>query len=296
MTVEYWRWPEAGGVSTGVDGSKAAIITAGVDIGAISSKAAIICDGELVAYSIMRTDADSKASAQKAMDEALRAAGLQIGDIRYIVSTGYGRANASFASKTATEIACHARGAQYMYGPTVRTVLDMGGQDTKAIKCDQYGKVVAFIMNDKCASGTGRGIETFADMVCVPIQDIGAISLEVDEEPEPVSSTCITYANSMALQLMRRAPKNKVLAAYCFSIAWRDYILLQRLAHQSGDGSVEKDLAITGGLAKNTGIVSRIERELGFKALPAEKGDPQIAGAVGAAILAAEMVTSAKSQ
>ena len=296
MAVEYWRWPEEEGISTGVDCKKTASITAGVDIGAVSSKAAIMCDGELAAYSIIRTGADSKASAQKAMDKALKAAGLEIGDIRYIVSTGYGRANASFAKKTVTEIACHARGAPYMYGPTVRTILDMGGQDTKAIKSDQYGKVLAFIMNDKCASGTGRGIETFADMVCVPIQDIGQMSLEVDEEPEPVSSTCVTYANSMAIQLMRRAPKNKVLAAYCFSIAWRDYILLQRLANQSGDGSVEKDLAITGGMAKNTGVVSRIERELGFKALPAKKGDPQIAGAVGAAILAAEMVTSGKSR
>ncbi len=291
MTIEHWRWPEEEGVSTGVDCKKAAIIAAGVDIGAISSKAAIMCDGELAAYSIVRTDADSKASAQKVMDKALKAAGLQIGDIRYTVSTGYGRSNVSFANKTVTEIACHARGAQYMYGPTVRTVLDIGGQDTKAIKCDQYGKVTAYIMNDKCASGTGRGIETFADMVCVPIQDIGQISLEVDEEPEPVSSTCVTYANSMAVQLMRRAPRNKVLAAYCFSIAWRDYILLQRLANQSGDGSVEKDLAITGGVAKNTGVVSRIERELGLKALPAKKGDPQIAGAVGAAILATEMAT-----
>ena len=295
MTVEYWEWPEEEGVSTGVDCKKAAVIAAGVDIGAVSSKAAIMCDGELAAYSIIRTDADSKASAQKALDKALKAAGLQIGDVKQIVSTGYGRSNASFANKTVTEIACHARGAHYMYGPTVRTVLDIGGQDTKAIKCDQYGEVVNFIMNDKCASGTGRGIETFADMVAVPIQEIGQISLEVDEEPEPVSSTCVTYANSMAAQLMRRAPKNKVLAAYCFSIAWRDYILLQRLANQSGDGTVEQDLAITGGVAKNTGIASRIERELGLEALPVQKGDPQIAGAVGAAILATEMVSSGGS-
>jgi benzoyl-CoA reductase subunit A len=152
--------------------------------------------------------------------------------------------------------------------------------------------VVSFIMNDKCASGTGRGIETFADMVSVPVQEIGQLSLEVDEEPEPVSSTCVTYANSMAAQLMRKEPKNRVLASYCFSIAWRDYILLQRLANQSGNGTVEEDLAITGGVAKNSGVASRVEREIGMKALPVKKGDPQIAGAVGAAILATEMVTS----
>ena len=295
MTVEYWRWPEEDGVSTGVDCKNASVITAGVDIGAISSKAAIMCDDELAAYSIIRTGADSKASSQKVLDKALKAAGLDIGDVNKIVSTGYGRANVSLADKTVTDVACHVRGAHYLYGPTVRTVLDIGGQDTKAIRSDQYGKVISFIMNDKCATGTGRGIETFADMVCVPIQDMGQISLEVDEEPEPVSSTCITYANSMAAQLMRRAPQNRVLAAYCFSIAWRDYILLQRLANQSGNGKVEQDLAITGGVAKNTGVVSRIERELGIKVLPVNKGDPQIAGAVGAAILASEMATSGGS-
>ncbi len=291
MTVEYWRWPEEEGVSTGIDYKKASVVTAGVDIGAISSKAAILCDGELAAYSIIRTGADSKASGQKALDKALKAAGLDSADVKKIVSTGYGRANASFADKEATDVACHVRGAHYIYGPTVRTVLDIGGQDTKAIKSDQYGSVVSFIMNDKCASGTGRGIEIFADMVSIPIQDIGQISLEVDEEPEPVSSTCVTYANSMATQLMRRAPRDKILASYCFSIAWRDRILLLRLANQSGNGTVEQDLAITGGVAKNIGIVSRIERELGIKALPVNKGDPQIAGAVGAALLASEMVT-----
>ena len=290
MTVEYWKWPEEEGTSSGVDCTKASIITAGVDIGAVSTKAAIMCDGELAAFSIIRTEADSGASAQKAMDKALKAAGLEMKQVRNIISTGYGRANASFANKTKTEIPCHVRGAFYMYGPTIRTVLDIGGQDTKAIKCDEYGDVKSFQMNDKCASGVGRQIETFADMIAVPIQDIGPLSLEVDEDPEPVSSTCVTYANSMALQLMRKEPRNRVLASYCFSIAWRDSILVNRLANLSGDGTVEKDLAITGGVAKNKGIVSRIERELGFEAIPLKKGDPQIAGAIGAAILAAEMV------
>jgi predicted CoA-substrate-specific enzyme activase len=289
MTAEYWKWPEEEGTSTSVDCQKASVITAGVDIGAVSSKAAIMCDGELAAYSIIRTEADSGVSAQKAMDKTLKAAGLEISQVKSIISTGYGRGNTSFAGKTRTEIPCHVRGAFYMYGPTVRTVLDIGGQDTKAIKCDEYGNVVTFQMNDKCASGVGRQIESFADMVAVPIQDIGQLSLETDEDPEPVSSTCVTYANSMAVQLMRKEPKNKVLASYCFSIAWRDSILVNRLANLSGNGTVAKDLAITGGVAKNIGIVSRIERELGFEVLPLKKGDPQIAGAVGAAILAAEM-------
>jgi benzoyl-CoA reductase subunit A len=283
MTTDYWKWPEGSEVESGVDCKQATVVAAGVDVGTIGSKAAIMCDGKLYASAVVRTDGDSKGSAQRAMDEALKAAKLEIGDIHYIVGTGYGRANVSFANQAVTEVACHARGAQYLCGPTVRTVLDLGGQDYKAIKVDQYGKVVNFIMNDKCATGTGRGIEVFAEMVAVPITEIGKLSLEVDEDPEPVSSTCVTYANSMSLQMMRRAPKNKVLAAHHFSIAWRAYILLQRLG-------VEEGLAITGGIAKNVGIVSRIERECGVKALPA-KGDPQLAGAIGAAIIGTEMVT-----
>jgi len=283
MTMDYWKWPEGNGVESGVDCKGAAVVAGGVDVGAISSKAAILCDGKLYAYSTVRTEGDSKSSGQKAMDEALKAGNMEIGDIHYIVGTGYGRNNMPFSTDTVTEVACHARGAQYLCGPTVRTILDMGGQDYKAIKIDQYGNVVNFIMNDKCATATGRGIEVFADMVSVPVTEIGQMSLEVDEDPEPVSSTCVTYANSMALQMMRQAPKNKVLAAHHFSIAWRAYILLSRLG-------VEEGLALTGGVAKNVGITSRIERELGTKAL-APKGDPQLAGAIGAAIYATEMVT-----
>ncbi len=286
MTAEYWKWPEASGVEKGVACRGVKVITAGVDVGAIGAKTAIMCDGKLYAYSISRNNGDSKANAQKIMDNALKVAGLKIGDIQYTVGTGYGRANIPFAGKAVTEIACHARGAQYLCGPEVRTVLDMGGQDYKAIKIDQYGNVANFIMNDKCATGTGRGIEIFADMVSVPITEIGQMSLEVDEDPEPVSHTCITYGNSMALQMMRRAPKNKVLASHHYAVAWRAYILVQRLG-------LEEGLAITGGIAKNIGITSRIERELGIKAMPA-KADPQLAGAIGAAIIATEMVTKGK--
>jgi predicted CoA-substrate-specific enzyme activase len=292
MKSEYWKWPEIEGISTGIDSTNAAVITAGVDIGAISSKAAVICDGKLAAYSVLRNGADSKTSGRRALDKALAAAGTGMDALKKIVSTGYGKANASYADKTMTDVACHARGAFGMYGPSVRTVLDMGGQGTKAIMVDKYGKADKFLLNDKCSGGIGRGIETFADIIAIPIEDIGKLSMDIDEDPEPVSSTCITYANSMAVNMMRRAPLNKVLASYCFSIAWKDYILLQRLANQSGDGKIARELAITGGVAKNPGIVSRIEKQLGMKALTIEQGDPQIAGAVGAAIFAAELAAA----
>ena len=216
------------------------------------------------------------------MDRALRALGIGQDRIRYLVGTGYGRVNMPFAHRTVTEIACHARGANFMYGPSVRTVLDMGGQDCKAIRCDERGKVTAFLMNDKCAAGTGRGMEVFADLLSVPIEEIGELSLQVDHEPPPVSSTCVVFAKSEASALLRQGwPRNQVLAAYCAAMAQRVSSLLRRLG-------VEKELAITGGIAKNAGIVRRLERELGVTALTTSY-DTQLAGALGAALIAADL-------
>jgi len=214
---------------------------------------------------------------------ALEDTGLKIEDIHYIIGTGYGRVNVPFAHRAITEIACHARGANFMYGPTVKTVLDMGGQDCKAIKCDDRGKVTTFLMNDKCAAGTGRGMEVFANLLQVPITEVGEMSLAVDEEPEPVSSTCVVYAKTEATGLLRAGwDKNKVLAAYCSAMAHRVYTLLERI-------NVEKDFAITGGIAKNIGVVSRLEKELGLKALPA-KYDTQIAGGIGACLFGKALI------
>jgi len=280
---EYWRWEETRWNSPDIDWKKADIITAGVDIGSVSSQAVVMCDGELYCYSNMRTGSDSPDSARKAMDRALEGTGMKVEDMHYIIGTGYGRVNVPFGNRTITEIACHARGANFMYGPTVKTVLDMGGQDCKAIKCDERGKVTTFLMNDKCAAGTGRGMEVFANLLAIPIGEVGELSLTVDEEPEPVSSTCVVYAKTEATGLLRAGwAKNKVLAAYCSAMAHRVYTLLERI-------NVEKDFAITGGIAKNIGVVRRLEKELGLKALPA-KYDTQIAGGIGACLFAKALV------
>lgn len=264
------------------------MITAGVDIGSVSTQAVIAVDGELFAYSNMRTGSNSPESARQAMDWALEGTGLKLEDIQYVVGTGYGRVNVPFAHRTITEIACHARGAVFMYGPTVRTILDMGGQDCKAIRCDERGKVVSFLMNDKCAAGTGRGMEVFADLLSVPIEEVGPRSLEVEKEPDPVSSTCVVFAKSEAIGLLRAGwPKSEVLAAYCSAMAHRVATLLQRLG-------VEKDFAITGGIAKNAGIVRRLERELGVQALT-PRYDTQIAGALGATLFARGLLEKARA-
>ena len=284
---EFWRWTEYNWMNPDLDWRKAKIITAGIDVGSVSTQAVIMLDGELYAFSNMRTGSDSPNSAMNAINWALENTGMKLEDITYTVGTGYGRVNVPFADKTVTEIACHARGANYMYGPTVRTVLDMGGQDCKAIRCDEKGKVISFLMNDKCAAGTGRGMEVFANLLAVSVEDVGEMSLQVEEEPPPVSSTCVVFAKTEATGLLRAGwPKERVLAAYCSAMAHRVVSLLER-------NGVDKDFAITGGIAKNVGVVSRLEKELNLKALK-PRFDTQIAGALGAALFANALVEKGK--
>ncbi len=287
QTKEYWRWTEYNWRDPDIDWREAKIISAGVDVGSVSSQAVIMTDGKLFAYSSMRTGSDSPESALNAMKWALEGTGMTLDDIHYTVGTGYGRVNVPFAQRAITEIACHGRGANFIYGPSVRTVLDMGGQDCKAIHIDHRGKVTAFLMNDKCAAGTGRGMEVFADLLAVPIEELGELSLSVDEEPPPVSSTCVVFAKSEATGLLRQGwPKNKVLAAYCSAMAHRVVSLLERIG-------IEEDFAITGGISKNAGVVKRIEKELGVTSLSTTY-DAQIAGAIGAALFAKALAEKGK--
>jgi bzd-type benzoyl-CoA reductase Q subunit len=263
MEKEYWRWPESRWTSPDIDWKAGDIIAAGVDVGSVSSQAVVMVDGKLYCYSSTRTGSDSPQSARKAIDKAMEDTGMTLEDIQYTVGTGYGRVNVPFANRAITEIACHARGANFMYGPSVKTILDMGGQDCKAIHCDSRGKVTNFLMNDKCAAGTGRGMEVFADLLSIPIEDMGRLSFEVDEEPEPVSSTCVVFAKSEAVGLLRKGwPKEKVLAAYSAAMAHRVVELLERI---------------------------KIEKELNIKALEPTY-DTQIAGALGGALFAKALV------
>jgi bzd-type benzoyl-CoA reductase Q subunit len=202
---------------------------------------------------------------------------MKLDDIQFTVGTGYGRVKVPFANKAITEIACHARGANFMYGPTVRTVMDMGGQDLKAIRCDERGKVLNFLMNEKCAAGTGRGMEVIADLLEVPIQEVGQRSLDVEEDPPPVSNICVLFAKSEMMGLLKKGYSvNQALAAYCAAMAYRVYTQIREV-------NVEKDFVITGGIAKNSGIVKRLEKLLGITSLKTDV-DYQLAGAIGAAL------------
>jgi len=276
---EFWRWREYRHTMAGMDWHEAKMVTAGVDIGSVGSKAVVMLDGKLYAYSVMRTGGVSEETAIRVMNWALEGTGLKNKNVHYVVGTGYGRVNVPFAKRTITEIACHARGAHYIYGPTVRTVLDIGGQDCKAIRCDERGKVMSFLMNDKCAAGTGRGLEVFADLIRVSIEEVGKASLSVEKEPPPVSNTCVIFAKAESVALLRQGwQKEKVAAAYHLAMVNRIIDLLTKVG-------IEKDFVVTGGVAKNTGIVFRLERNLGIKALE-PKLDPILAGAMGAALFA----------
>ena len=274
---EYWRWEESCWIDEAKNWRDARIVTAGIDVGSVSSQAVVCIDGELYGYNSMRTGNNSPDSATNAIKGVLERSDMALSNINYVIGTGYGRVNVPFAHKAITEIACHARGANYMGGNTIRTILDMGGQDCKAIHCDEKGKVTNFLMNDKCAAGTGRGMEVIADLMQIPIAELGARSFDVDEEPQAVSSTCVVFAKSEALGLLKAGySKNKVIAAYCQAMAERVVSLIERIG-------VEEKFFITGGIAKNVGVVRRIEKLLGTAAAETQY-DSQIAGALGAAL------------
>ena len=262
------------------------MITAGVDIGSLSADVVILKDDEILSYSVIPTGADSPATARKAVEAALDGTGLAREDLEFIVSTGYGRVVVPFANKNVTEISCHAKGANWFF-PNARTILDMGGQDCKAIRCDQTGKVTNFVMNDKCAAGAGRSMEVVAKLLDVRLDDIGRLSLDVKEAPATISSMCTVFAKSEILALLRRGThKNDILAGSCQALVNRVSNLLTRVG-------MAEQFVITGGIAKNIGVVSRIEKELNIKALPLQP-DPQIAGALGAALFARDLLLKSR--
>ena len=256
------------------------MIFAGIDIGSTTSKAVVIEDGKkLIGHGYTPTGAESAKTAQKTLNIALLNAGVKQEDLSYIVATGYGRILVPFADKNISEISCHARGAHW-YFPTVRTILDMGGQDCKAIKCTPDGNVGQFMMNDKCAGGTGRFLEIIADSLHLHLDKIGDIALQSDGKII-FNTFCTVFAKSVALNMVKSGvQKMDILAGLNEALAKRCHHLLGRVG-------IEPDFAITGGISKNKDLVKRIEEKVGLKTLLAP--DPQLIGAIGAAIFASTM-------
>lgn len=252
------------------------MIVAGIDIGSRTAKAVILQDRDIISYSIIDTGYDSAETAYKVMDESLKKVGLSFKDMSYIIATGYGRVVVPFANKNITEISCHAKGANWLI-PSVRTILDMGGQDCKAIRCNEKGEVTNFIMNDKCAGGTGRFLEIIAHVMGLPLGDIGGLSLQSEEKID-FSTVCAVFAKSNVMSLLRKGKQKKdILAGVHDAIATRVFAFLQRVG-------VEKDLVITGGIAKNIGVVKKLEEKVNLDSISLK--EPQIVGALGAALFA----------
>jgi predicted CoA-substrate-specific enzyme activase len=272
------------------------MLTMGIDIGSRSAKCVILDDGLLLTYGQVETGPDSAKTAYVAVDAAIHRRGdrwgenrmplpdvrtdhLRIEDMDFIVATGYGRLVVPFAHASLTEISCHGRGAHWLV-PGVSTILDMGGQDCKAIRVNERGEVIDFVMNDKCAGGTGRFMEIIADVLKVPLFDIGELSLTSTKDIT-FTNVCAVFAKSEAIAFMRKGEsKADILAGLHEVISNRVLGMVRRV------GIAEK-FVITGGIAKNVGVVTRIREKLeGMEVtIPLE---PMIAGALGAALFACD--------
>lgn len=265
------------------------MFVAGIDVGSLSGKC-VIMEGkdalEIRASQVIYTTPDSEETAMKVFGLALKEAGLAMRDLDYIVATGYGRVNVSCANAHITEISCHAKGIHWVF-PNVRTILDMGGQDCKVISCGENGVVRNFLMNDKCAAGTGRYLERVAGTLDVALNDVGELSLEGIDSPEEIRSYCTVFAEQDIITLLRQGKnKSNIMAGACDAIVKRIYAMLMQVG-------VSPEFSVSGGVAKNTGITRRLERVLNMPVRIAP--DPQIIGALGAAVFAAERLAKSKN-
>lgn len=228
---------------------------------------------------VKRTGGEIKAASHRLMGEVLAPLGLELADLGSIVATGYGRISVPFAQKQITEISCFGRGISRLF-PEVRTIIDIGGQDSKGIKVDSRGRVTDFVMNDKCAAGTGRFLEVMANALEVNLEDMGPLALQ-SKSPEEIGITCTVFAESQVVSLVAEGrPKVDIVAGIHQAIAERIYSLVKMV-------KIEQSIAITGGGAKNIGLVKELEKKLGSEVVvPPE---PQLIGAFGAALYALEM-------
>lgn len=255
------------------------MIVAGMDIGSITTETVILRDGEFFTSVILPTGANSRKAAERSLSAAMEKAGVIQEELAAIVTTGYGRASFPRATRMITEITCHARGAFFVH-PATRTVIDIGGQDSKVIRLDNRGRNVDFQMNDKCAAGTGRFLEVMAHALEVKVEDLGRLSLGAPRTIK-ISSMCTVFAESEVISLIAEdQPKDVIIHGLHDSIADRILGMVSRVG-------IEEEVTLTGGVAKNEGVARALADRLGVALyIPPE---PQIIGALGAALLAREL-------
>jgi predicted CoA-substrate-specific enzyme activase len=253
------------------------MITAGIDVGSISTKAVIIEGGRILSAVVIGSGYNARRAGQEALDLALKEAGLQADRIVGIVATGYGRNSVDFAHRTVTEITCHGLGAHFL-DPAVRSVIDIGGQDSKAMALNEQGRVREFVMNDKCAAGTGRFLEVMARALEVDLEAFGRLSLKADR-PAPISSVCTVFAESEVISLIAAGEKREnIIAGIHAAVAARVTAMARRIA-------LAPPTMMTGGVAKNIGVVKALEERLGHPLHVSEMA--QLTGAIGAALIMA---------
>lgn len=259
------------------------MITAGIDIGSLSTKSAILENGTtILAKDVVFTGADNRASAEMTFQNCLTAAELEKEDINYVITTGYGRENVDFSNKYISEIVCHAKGMHYL-NPQIRMILDIGGQDSKAIQIDENGKVLNFTMNDKCAAGCGRFIEIITQKLGLALEELGDIHQSC-EQTAKISSMCTVFAETEVVSLVAvGTPVAEIIRGVHDSIAMRAVSLMKTV------GIVEP-IGMTGGVAMNRGVISSLQNQLNKEVTVSQY--PQLAGAIGAAFIGFEQMGS----
>jgi len=256
------------------------LITAGIDIGSTTSKAALWIDDHLGPCSIGPSTTNPRATARECYEKVLQEAGIKAEDVACVFGTGYGRAKVSFADDNISELSAHGKGARILL-PSARTIIDIGGQDTKVIVMDAVGEVLDFGMNDKCAAGTGRFLDFIARTLGISVKDLAKLHASASYQPASLSSMCSVFIESEVINLVNEeVPLAFIVQGMHQSVAIRVAALAKRM------GLVE-DVVITGGVAKNAGVVDELERKLGIKVKTFPDGiDPQMVGAIGAAVIA----------
>jgi (R)-2-hydroxyacyl-CoA dehydratese activating ATPase len=260
--------------------------TAGVDVGSTQTKAIVIDEEKRIAgRALLDTGSNVLAAAEQAFAQALDAAKVEEEEVEFVVGTGYGRYRVTFGNTQVTEISCHARGAVHMF-PATRTVIDMGGQDTKAIRVRASGEIVDFCMNDKCAAGTGRFLGAAATALAIPLDQLGPTALRA-ERPVRISTTCTVFAESEVLSWVGKGKKiEDILQGVHQSIAARSIGLLRRVG-------VEEEITFTGGVARNIGMIEALQKGLGTKLNVSD--DSHYIGALGAALFAMDHVLAGRT-
>jgi predicted CoA-substrate-specific enzyme activase len=255
------------------------MIVAGVDVGSTATKAALLDENrKVIATALTETGANVVRAAERAFKKALETAGLEEWEVGYTVGTGYGRYKVPFGNAQITEITCHAKGASALF-PGTRTILDIGGQDTQAIRISERGEVLDFCMNDKCAAGTGRFLSASADVLELTLDEIGPVSLRAPKILK-ITNVCTVFVEAEIMnQLARGSAVEEILAGVHASIAGRSIGLLRRVG-------LEDEITFTGGVSRNIGMVAALETRLARK-LNVHK-DAQFIGAIGASLFALE--------